>query len=76
MIFEAYKQEQETRLWQQYLTIYPNMDPEHFTSFEDYKAESQEKKTDKKETTKEILEKAERIKHMDTKRKEVKNANI
>ena len=70
MLFEAYKDEQETRLWQQYLTTLPNMDENHFTSYEDYKEEAfREVKNESIET---ILQRAEKIKNADKLRKEGK----
>ena len=71
MISEAYNEEQEGRLWQQYLVAYANMDEKHFTNYEKFKEESQAKKKDKKEDVKEILKKAERIRRMDKNRKPI-----
>lgn len=71
MIIEAYEEEKENRVWQQYLTVYPNMDEKHFTSYEKFKKDAMGIKHEKTEDVKEILKKAERIRNMDRQRKEV-----
>lgn len=73
MIIGADRKEQECRVWQQYLTVYPKMeDEEHFTSYEDFK-EKAFRQPQPQETVEEILKRTEQIKNADKLRKEVNN---
>lgn len=66
LLYDAYQKDIKDKLWQQWLAIYPNMDKEHFTSFEDFKKECL--KPDLKNVdVKEILKDAEEIKQLDQK---------
>lgn len=67
MIVDADKQETESRLWQQYLTVVPQMDEKHFTSYEKYKEEAF--RPIKNESVETILQRAEKIKNADKLRK-------
>lgn len=57
LVMKAHEKEIEKAAWEQYLTVYPNMDEQSFVSFADYKKKimvKPEKKTQK--TNAEIMD--------------------
>jgi len=71
LIIDAVYKEMEDKLFQQWLQDYGRMDKETFISFENYKSKSFKKGNDEKLDVKEILKKAEAIKKLDQKHKNV-----
>ena len=49
MIIFVFTQETENRLWQQWLTLYPNMNKENFISFERFKFQVMPREEKKRE---------------------------
>ncbi|WP_136711314.1 hypothetical protein [Clostridium tyrobutyricum] len=64
LIKKVYENRNNERLWDMWLALYPNMDKDHFISFEDYKNKiigNPKKPKSKSKTKKEIYEQADRI---------------
>jgi hypothetical protein len=66
LLIDAVNMENEDLLWQQYLVDYSNMDPKHFTNFEEYKKKAFTQPIEKVDKEK-VLAEAERIKKADQK---------
>ena len=64
LLGDAYKKDFEDRLWQQWLSVYPNMSKENFISFQDFKKGTLKPKLEKVDI-KEVLRDAGNIKAMD-----------
>ena len=66
LLIDANNKDVEDMLYKQYLVDYADMDPEHFTNFEDYKKKAFTPKAEKLDAKK-VIEEAEKIKAMDQK---------
>ena len=70
MYYKAKKENDENRLWEQWLVSFRGMDKDHFTSYEDYKKKLLPQtinnvESNNKDDIKRILEEAEKIKILD-----------
>lgn len=64
LIKKAYEKQAEEKIWQMWVSIYPNMDKEHFISFKDFKDSMTEKTSTPKQklkTKEEIYAQADKI---------------
>ena len=60
LYLKATEKYQDERLWDMWLSIYPNMDKESFVSFEQFKLNARKQKITKR-TDEEIIQDAENI---------------
>ena len=60
VLSEGRKAENDARLWQQYLSIYPHMTPENFISYAEYREEAL-KPAETQKNTAEIMLKVKNI---------------
>jgi hypothetical protein len=75
LINKAHEKILDDKMWDKWVSIYPNMDDKTFVSFEDFKKQhfsNVNSKGNKKISKQEIIEKAERIKDKHLGRKRVR----
>ncbi len=67
IIQKAIEKEQEEKLWQQWLQLYPHMNKDNFITFSEFLKRNRQMTIKSNKTTEELLEFAEKVKNADQK---------